>query len=316
MLLSRAAPAQRSPLSRLRALGNEIYRCRISYLFVLPGMALAVLFSYYPAFLGLLYAFTNWQPGLSQIDFVGLENFRLMTEDRFLHAGVRNLAVLLVATIGKYLTVPFLVALIIYHIRPLRAQYWLRTLFVTPLVVPTMATMLLWGQIYHPSTGLINNLLGTLGLAAQTRPWLGDPHTALAAIIFIGFPWVVVLPFLIYLGGLMNIPSDVIDAARIDGATPWRRLWSIEIPLLKPQFKICGVLGFIFQMQGFWFILVLTGGGPLDATYTPALEMYYAAFRFGKYGYASAIALALFVVIMIGTVLNLTLVKSSVEYEA
>lgn len=316
MLASETAQRASPAVERLRALCRRVYRHRLSYLFILPAMAFALVFSYYPALLGLGYAFTNWQPGIRQVDFVGLENFRLMTEDRFLIAGIRNLAVLLIATVGKYLTIPFIVALFVYHLRPYRAQYWLRTLFVAPLVVPSMATILLWGQIYHPNTGLINNLLRTIGWGSLALPWLGDERTALAAIIFVGFPFVIVLPFLIYLGGLMTIPGEIEDAARIDGAGPWRRMWSIEMPLLIPQFKLCGVLGFIFQMQGFWFILVLTGGGPLDATYTPSLEMYYAAFRFGKYGYASAIALVLFAIIMIGTVLNMTLVKSSVEYDA
>src|SRR5579885_3572527 len=284
----------------------SIYEHRISYLFILPVFALTLVFSYYPALAGLVYAFTDWQPGLDQIDFVGLQNFVTMVQDRYIQVGTQNLLILLVATIGKYLTVPFLVAELIYQIRPYRAQYWLRTLFVTPLVMPTMATILLWQQIYHPSIGLVNNLLKAIGLGALARPWLGDPGTALGAIIFIGFPWVVVLPFLIYLGGLMSIPADVIDAARVDGATALHRIWHIDFHLLVPQFRLCAVLGFIAQMQGFWYILVLTGGGPLDATYTPALEMYYAAFRFGKYGYASAIALVLFIVIMIGTVLNFT----------
>jgi ABC-type sugar transport system permease subunit len=297
-------------------LARSVYDHRLSYLFILPAFAFALAFSYYPAFLGLAYAFTNWQPGLSSIEFTGLENFRLMTEDRFLHAGAINLSILLVATIGKYLTVPFVVAELVYHVRPRAMQYWLRTLFVTPLVVPSMATILLWGQIYHPNTGLLNNILRSVGHGQLAQAWLGNEKTALAAIIFIGFPWVVVLPFLVYLGGLMNLPGEILDAARVDGAGAWRRLWSIDVPLLAPQLKLCAVLGFIFQMQGFWFILVLTGGGPIDATYTPSLEMYYAAFRFGKYGYASAIALVLFAVIMVGTVLNMTLIKSSVEYEA
>jgi ABC-type sugar transport system permease subunit len=239
-----------------------------------------------------------------------------MLEDEYLQAGFVNVALIVATTVLKDLTVPLLVAELIFHLRWPRLQYWLRTLFVAPLVVPSMATILLWGQIYHPNTGLINNLLRSLGLGQLAQPWLGNERTALAAIIFIGFPWVVVLPFLVYLGGLMNLPGELLDAARVDGAGVWRRLWSIDVPLLAPQFKLCAVLGFIFQMQGFWFILVLTGGGPIDATYTPSLEMYYAAFRFGKYGYASAIALVLFAVIMVGTVLNMALIKSSVEYEA
>ena len=305
-------PSLASGFSRI---GAAIYEHRISYLFILPVFALTLVFSYYPALAGLVYAFTDWQPGLQHLNFVGLENFGLMLSDQFLQVGVVNLLILLVATIGKYLTVPFIVAELIFHVRPLAAQYWLRTSFVTPLVMPTMATILLWEQTYHPSIGLINNVLRGLGLGGLAHTWLGDPQTALGAIIFIGFPWVVVLPFLIYLGGLMGVPSDLVDAARVDGATPLRRVLSIDLALLIPQFRLCAVLGFIAQMQGFWYILVLTGGGPVDATYTPALEMYYAAFRFGKYGYACAIALVLFIVIMIGTVANLTLVKSSVEYD-
>ena len=220
------------------------------------------------------------------------------------------------ATALKNLTVPLLVAELIFHLRSPRLQYWLRTFFVVPMVMPAIAVILLWVQIYDPNVGLFNQALGGLGLQSWQHPWLGDPSSALASIIFMGFPRVHVLPFLVFLGGLMSIPQDMYDAATVDGARWSDRFFRIDLPMLVGQVKLLIVLSVIEGFQGFYYILVMTGGGPFQSTTVPALEMYYAAFQDSKYGYACAIAFALFLVILLVTIINLTYLKSSVEYEA
>lgn len=298
-----------------RSLWAEIYRHRVSYGFILPAFLSVLVFSYGPTAAGFFYAFTDWKPGLRELNFVGLDNFVAMAHDEYLRASFGNVLIIVVTTVLKELTVPLLVAELIFHLRWQRAQYWLRTLFVVPMVMPAIALLLLWVQIYDPNIGLLNQSLLALGLDAWQRPWLGDPGTALWAIVGMGFPWVGVLPFLILLGGLMAIPQDLYDAATIDGAGAHQRFLRIDLPLLVPQLKLLIVLGVIQGFQAFYVILVMTGGGPFRSTTVPALEMYYAAFQHAKYGYACAIAVVLFAIVMAITVVNLTFLRSSVEHQ-
>ncbi|HLH73472.1 MAG TPA: sugar ABC transporter permease [Chloroflexota bacterium] len=304
------------PRSRQRSLWGEIWAGRVSYLFILPALLSVLIFMVEPTFSGFYYAFTDWNPGFQEVHFVGLDNFAALFQDATLGTGVRNVLEIVVATVLKNLTVPLLVAELIFHLRSPRLQYWLRTLFVVPMVMPAIAVILLWIQIYDPNIGLLNQLLGGIGLQSWQHAWLGDPLTALPAIIFVGFPWVHVLPFLILLGGLMSIPQELYDAATVDGARASARFLLIDLPLLLGQIKLLVVLSVIEGFQGFYNILVMTGGGPFTSTIVPALEMYFAAFQDSKYGYACAIAFALFLVILLITIVNMTYLKSGVEYEA
>jgi ABC-type sugar transport system permease subunit len=313
-----SAVVARPPLAvrRPKSLARRIWDARVSYAFLTPSLVLVFVFMYWPTFSGMFYAFTDWQPGLERLNFVGLEHFAAMLDDEYLRTGFVNVGLIVLTTVLKDLTVPLLVAELIFHLRWPRLQYWLRTLFVIPMVMPGIAVILLWVQIYDPNIGLLNQTLEAVGLSAWKRSWLGEEGVALFSIIFLGFPWVSVLPFLIYLGGLMAVPQEIFDAAIVDGAGPLSRLWRIDVPLLLGQIKLLVVLAVIQGMQAFFYILIMTQGGPFHSTTVPALEMYYAAFQHSKYGYACAIALVLFVFVMAVTVANMTYLKSSVDYEA
>lgn len=284
-------------------------------MFIMPSFVTVVLFLYWPTFSGLFYAFTDWKPGIQELNFVGVQNFVDMVNDQYVRRSFLNVLVIVAATLAKELTVPLLVAELIFHLRWPRLQYWLRTFFIVPMVMPAIATLLLWVQIYDPNIGLLNQTLVAIGLPELQRPWLGDENTALLAIVGMGFPWLGVLPFLIFLGGLMSIPQDMYDAATVDGANAYHRFVKIDLPMLVGQIKLLIVLGVIQGFQGFYQILVMTGGGPYRSTTVPGLEMYYAAFQHSKYGYACAIALVLLVIIMTITVINMTYFKSSVEHQ-
>jgi ABC-type sugar transport system permease subunit len=291
---------------------RTLWRHRVSYLFLLPTFLFLATFHYAPAFSGLYHAFTEWETG-GQARWIGLENFRRMAQDEFLRLSLTNQVTLLLANLLKALIVPLIVAEMLFHLRSRRMQYALRSLFLVPMVVPGMVGVLLWGFIYDPNIGLLNNALTSLGLSGATRAWLGDWHTALPAVIGVGFPWISGLGLLIYLAGLLNIPQDVLDSSAVDGASVLRRIGSIDLALLRGQMRLLAVLSIIGTLQDFAGILVLTGGGPGLATHVPALHMYYQAFRFGHYGYASAIGATLFLVILAFTVANLRLARSTVE---
>lgn len=291
---------------------RALWRHRVSYLFLLPTFLFLGVFNYYPAFSGLYHAFTEWETG-GVAHGNGLENFRRMAQDEFLRLSLTNQLWLLLAGLLKSLIAPLLVAELLFALRSQRIQRTLRALFLVPMVVPGMVSVLLWGFIYDPNIGLLNNALKAVGLGGWTRAWLGDWHTALPAVIGVGFPWISGLGLLLYLAGLMAIPEDVLSASAVDGATAWRRFWAVDLPLLRGPMKIIAVLTIIGTLQDFGSLLVLTGGGPGLATHVPALHMYYQAFRFGHYGYASAIGFTLFLVVLAFTVANMRFAGAAEE---
>ena len=299
------------PLGVLQAM----WGARLSYILILPTLALLLTFNYYPAFSGLYHAFTEWSPGV-RTEWVGLSNFRFLLEDRFFLSGFRNAGILVVVSVLKTMTVPLLVAEFIFNLRNRFSQYWFRTLFVVPIVLPAVVEILLWNNIYDPTIGLLNESLKLVGLGEWTRVWYGDARVSLGAIIFIGVPWVNAFALLIFYGGLISISNEIIDASLVDGASKWRRFWNIDLPLLMGQIKLLLILNFINAVQTFELVFLTTGGGPGAATYTPALELYYMAMRMDRMGVASAIGMVLFLIILAGTILNMRFISSSTEYEA
>ena len=289
-------------------------RYRISYLFLLPTFVLIILFSYYPIFSALGHSFTEWR-GSGESSWVGLANFREMARDDVLGEATGNALKLLAAGLVITLTAPLLAAELIFSLRHPRHQYLYRVLFLVPMVVPGVVILLIWGFLYDDNLGLINRTLGTLGLARLQQSWLGDTHIALYSLMFMGFPWVGGFALLIYYAGLQNIPGDVFDAARIDGAVGWSRFRMIDLPLLLGQIKLLVVLGFIGGLQSFQTQLLLTNGGPAYSTTVPGIHLYQNAIQFDRMGYACAIGVALFLVILGITYLNLRYLRSSTEYQ-
>lgn len=301
--------------ARPAELGRRMWQARLSYLMILPTLLLLLTFNYYPAFSGLYHAFTEWSPG-ARTEWVGLANFELLLRDRFFLSSFRNTIILVIVQIAKVLTVPLLVAELIFNLRHDKARYWLRTLFIVPLVLPAVVEILLWNNIYDPTIGLLNQTLIALGRPEWTRTWYGDANVALASIIFIGFPWVSAFALLIFYGGLIGISEEIFDASRVDGANGWQRFRYVDLPMLMGQVKLLVILTFINAVQTFEVVYLTTGGGPGAATYTPALELYYMAMRMYNMGAASAIGMILFVIILAGTIANMRFVRSSLEYEA
>lgn len=184
------------------------------------------------------------------------------------------------------------------------------------MVVPGIVTLLIWGFIYNYDMGLITQLMRSVGLGDKVRVWLGDPTIALYALMFIGFPWIGGFSLLIYYAGLQNISQDVLDSCKIDGACGLKRIRYVDIPLILGQIKLMVVLGFIGGLQGFQTQLLLTNGGPGYSTMVPGLHLYQNAISYDRMGYACAIGVILFVVILGLTYVNMRYLRSSTEYEA
>lgn len=292
---------------------RAIYRHKAAYLMLLPSIVLILIFNYYNVFQAFYYAFTDWSQAtrtMREVQFVGFDNFRRIFTEGYFLLGVKNLLIMMAASFIKLLTVPLLLAELVFAMRTRtgessRRRYWFRLLLVLPMVVPGVVSTLMWKNIYDPNIGALNALLKSVGLESWQRVWLGDEATALWAIIFMGFPWVNSFAFLVFYGGLINIPEDLFEAAKVDGSNPAWNFFHIHLPLISPQLKMLIITTFISSVQDYGGVMLLTAGGPGTATYVPGLELYYAATRFGQYGYACAMGVLMFIVILAGSMLNL-----------
>jgi len=284
------------------------------YVFLLPSFTFLIAFSYYPALSAIYYSFTFWD-GFNPPQWVGLENYERLFRDEYIQAGVKNIVLLTLGHLVTHLTLPLIAAEAIFHLKSRRWQYWYRVLFVVPMVVPAITVLMIWRFVFDPRVGLLNTLFRQVGLNFLVNPWLGSHEMALPSLIILGFPWISGVGFLIYLAGLQNIPGELIDAAEVDGAVGLRRIWLIDIPLIMAQIKLLLILGIIHQLQQFVTVLILTNGGPGLATMVPGLVMYQRAFVHGEFGYGSAIGVAICVVVLILTYINLRYIRSSTEYE-
>lgn len=294
--------------------GSALWHHRTAYLMLLPIFALLALFSFYPIVIAAVRAFTDWSSASQEIKFIGFDNFVMMVREGYFLIGVKNLLIFLASYIAKILTVPLLVAVMVYSLRSDRFKYFYRFLFVVPMVVPSVVSALMWKNIYDPNFGLLNELLKAVGLERYQTTWLNNPKTVIPALIFVGFPFVDAFSFLIYYSAMVNIPASVLEAAQLDGASPARKFFALILPLIASQIKILIMLGFINQIQDFNLILLLTSGGPGTDTYVPGYELYLNATTFGRYGYACALGLVMFVVIFIGTiVMNKVKVSSDLD---
>jgi raffinose/stachyose/melibiose transport system permease protein len=273
---------------------------------LLPSLALIGVFSYYPAVRSLIGGFYEWN-GFSPPTYAGVSQFKEYLASPTFGTEAKNLAILVGGSIGITLVSQFTAAEIVVHL-PARAAAIAKYLLVLPIVLPPLVLIEVWAYLLQPGSGLVDKIFGAVGLSEPG--WLSDPHLALVSILLIGFPWISNLGFLIFLGGLQNLPKDVVDASRLDGLGGFRRVFAIDIPLLMPQFRIVVILSGIYAVQNFIPILLLTNGGPGTATLVPGLDMYQSAFSNDQYGFGMAIGTLLFAVMLVFTLAAMRLLRS------
>jgi ABC-type sugar transport system permease subunit len=296
---AKRAVNRRWPVARLR------FRPVLTVL-LLPSLLLIGVFSYYPAVRSLIGGFYQWN-GFSPPTYAGVSQFKQYVQSPTFSTEAKNLGILVGGSVLITLVSQFTAAEIVSHL-PRRAASVAKYLLVLPIVLPPLVLIEVWAYLFQPTSGLIDKVFGAVGLPQST--WLADPHVALLSILLVGFPWISNLGFLIFLGGLQNLPRDVLDAGRLDGMSAWRRVFAVDIPLLMPQFRIVVILSGIFAVQNFIPILLLTNGGPGTATLVPGLDMYQSAFSNDQYGYGMAIGTLLFVVMLVFTLVAMRLLRS------
>ncbi|RKP57355.1 sugar ABC transporter permease [Cohnella endophytica] len=280
------------------------------YAFLIPIFLVLGTFKYIPFFNAVKMSFYDWN-GANVKEFIGFDNFARLFRDETFYASLKNIGIFTASGIIIQLTVPLIAAVLVFHVKNMKLQNLLKVWFVIPLVIPSIVIYLTWQWIFAGEYGVLNQLLEAIGLESWTHAWLGESKTAIWSIIFVNFPWIGGITFLLYLAGLMSISSELFEVARLDGMNAWQRFIRLELPLVRSQIKLVMVLTIIQQIQSFENILVLTNGGPGDKTISPALYLYTKGFSYSEMGYASAIGLVLFILLLLLTLINNKFVKNT-----
>ncbi|MFJ9409662.1 carbohydrate ABC transporter permease [Streptomyces sp. NPDC101393] len=274
-------------------------RDRGAWFLVLPALIPILVLSVGPLLYGIGLAFTDAQSGRTQpTQFVGLLNFSDLLHDTLFWDSFR---IGLVWAVG--VTVPqFFLALglaLLLNLN-LRMRWLARALAIIPWAMPEVVVGIMWRLVYHPDAGVLNETLRNLGLAgSEGRDWLSGLATALPAVILVGVWAGMPQTTVSLLAGLQNVPRELHEAAAMDGAGAWRRFRTVTWPALRPIALAISALNFIWNFNSFALVFVLTDGGPGGRTRLPMLFAYEEAFRYGQFGYAAAMGLAMVAVISI-----------------
>lgn len=282
------------------------------WLFVGPVIVGVLFFQIAPVIASFGVSLTNWT-GLRTPRFLGLENYvRLFTADADFYRSLWHTAVFTVAVVLLSIAIGLALAMLCNQ-RVVGVGVF-RTLYYSPAITNVVAIGFVWFWLYEPNNGLINSLLKGVGLPAPA--WLSDSNTALIAVIIVAIWQGVGYPMVILLAGLQSINSSLLEAATVDGASPWRRFWSVTLPLLTPNLFFLLIMQFISSFQVFGIIYVMTSGGPNNATQVFIYRIYTAAFGEGRLGYASAMGWVLFAIIAVITFVQWKGEKRWVHYDS
>jgi multiple sugar transport system permease protein len=245
-------------------------------------------------------------------EFIGLENFERLAGDSRVFVSFKNTFILVIMTVVLLEVLALALALSVYRLANRALSTFFRTAYFLPVLLSGAAVAVTLGYLFHQDFGVINYYLGFLGI--EKIPWLTSSDTVLIAVSLTTVWRNLGFTFIIYLGGLSTMPGEVLEAAEVDGATGWKRLRSVILPLLSPTILFASVTDIIKMLQFFDEPFIMTRGGPGDASRTVVMMMYEAGFGNREFGYGSAIALVLFAVIMIVTGIQFYLSRRWVFY--
>ena len=278
------------------------------YLFILPWLVGFLAFQAGPILLALGVSFTDWLL-VSRPEWQGLKHYRALLEDDIFWTALKNSLYYAGVTVPLGILLAFCLALLLN--RSWAAMGVFRTIFFMPALVSGVALALVWGWLFNPRFGAVNALLRRLDVPAPN--WLGDPSWAMPAIMLLS-AFGIGGTMLIYLAGLQNIPRELYDAARLDGAGWWAVTRHVTLPMISSVTFFLFVVGTIQALQLFTPTFVLTGGGPSNSTLTLPLYIYQSAFDYQRYGYASALTVVLLLLTLVLTLLQLLFARRWVYY--
>ncbi len=298
-------------------------RCReylFGYALLAPALILLAVFEFFPLFYGLYISLCSWRLGCAE--FIGAENYVRAFRDPQMWQALLTTATYSLMSVPVQLGLGLFFAYLLFQ--KVRGRELFRLVFFLPYVTSTVASAAVWSYLYNPDRGLINTVLGILGLpqprwlaeptgvfaliargfGAELPAWAQGPSLALVAV-FVYTTWVFVgYDITVFLAGLGNIPSELYDAARVDGASGWALFRHITVPLLSPTTFFLSIITVIGTFKAFNHIYVMTMGGPGTATTTASIYIFRQLYEFNRYGYSAALSFILFSAILVLTILQ------------
>lgn len=272
-------------------------------MFLLPAFALIGVFLLYPIGQSIQLSFFQWDGVAPDRLFVGAGNWRRLVGDEVFWLAFRNNIVLIVVSILIQLPIAMGLAVVLDRIGRMISRT-LRVLYFLPLLLSTVAVGILFRNIYDPTFGLLNSTLELIGLEHLAQPWLGQPSTALPAVIAVVIWQFVPFYMILFAAGLADLSGELRDAAQVDGATERQYFFRIAIPQLKPLIGIAMVLSLIGALKYFDVVWVMTQGGPVNSTELMATYMFNKSFRTNEVGYGATIASALFLTVLLASLVT------------
>lgn len=283
-----------------------------AYLFLTPALLAIFIFFLIPVAAALLMSFTDFDiyslGNFSYARFVGLQNYIEIFKDPLFWQSLKNTFYFVIAG-GPLSIAVSLAAALLLSSKLVKFKGIFRLVYFMPVVTTLVAVSILWRFIYHPRFGILNYLLGFIGV--HPIDWLGNPHWAMPAIILMAVWKNFGYNMIIFIAGLQNIPEDLYEAANIEGASGWNKFKNITLPMLAPTTLFVSIITMIGYFQLFAEPYVMTQGGPLNSTLSIVLYMYQEGFRWWNMGYSAALAFILFFIILIISLIQLKLQKET-----
>lgn len=299
-------PGRPTPSAQRAKLKQQL----VAYSFILPNFLGFAIFTLIPMAFSLVLAFMHWD-GANAISWAGLDNFTALFRDETFRIALLNTIYYVAFTVPLTMAASLGLALLLNQ--PLRGRDFFRTAFFFPYVASLVAVAVVWNMIFHPAMGPVNQFLTWLGVENPPR-WTASVDwampTVIMASIWKGMGYYMVL----YLAALQGIPAYLYEAAEIDGADRWQRFRYITLPMLTPTTFFVSIMLTIASFKVFDLILVMTGGGPGRATNVLVIHTYNMAFREFRYGYSSAIAMVLFAIVLVITIVQFRMERKWVNY--
>lgn len=270
---------------------------RVAYLYILPGFAAFTAFVLLPLIHSGWISLFQWD-GITPGEWVAFDNYKAIVTDPALRSAFGHALVLLIF----YSFLPIVIGLLLAAAMsraPVRGLAAWRTVLFLPQVIALVVVAVMWRMIYAPDGGLINDVLGAIGLGSLQQDWLGSFNLALPAVGLIG-TWVMYgLAMVLFTAGVQKIPQSLYDAARVDGAGPVREFFAVTLPGLRAEIAVALTLTTIQALRSFDLVYITTRGGPGGSTTVPAYVVYDRAFKSGQVGSASAVGVCLAAVIFV-----------------
>jgi putative chitobiose transport system permease protein len=271
------------------------------YLFLVPACIILGAFIFYPLLQAIWMSFTDYNM-ISDPSFVGLENYKEIVEDDLFWKTLGQTFLYLIVVVPTLVILPIFLAILVNQ--KIKGIGFFRSAYYVPVVTSMVVVGITWKWVYADQ-GILNYLLQSIGIINGPVHWLTSPTTSIFAVMAVTVWKGLGYYMVIYLAGLQAIPSDLYEAADIDGASKWKQIFHITIPMLMPSIIIVTIMSSISAMKVFEEIYVMTGGGPLNSSKTLVFYIYQEAFEKLRMGYASAVGVILLLITLVLSIFNL-----------